>query len=90
MGNSFIHADIFFFITTIAVVIFSVLLVIALTYLVKILRDIRKVVHTVEEEMEHIKGDVYDARVGIRGSRVVQKIKGFLGIPNTKLRKRNK
>jgi uncharacterized protein YoxC len=84
MENSFLHADIFFFITTIAVVIFSVLLIIALTYLVRILRDIRKVVHTVEEEVEQIKGDVYDARIGIRESSMMKKIKQFLGIKKNK------
>jgi uncharacterized protein YoxC len=84
MENSFLHADIFFFITTIAVVIFSVLLVIALIYLVKILRDVRKVVHTVEEEVEQIKGDVHDAHTGIRESSMMKKIKQFLGIKKKK------
>ena len=90
MENSFLHADIFFFITAIAVVIFSILLIIALVYIVRILRDVRKVVHTVEEEVDNITEDMHDARIGIKESRVVEKIRYWLGVKKKTSRPRKK
>ncbi|MDQ3244757.1 MAG: hypothetical protein M3P22_00180 [bacterium] len=41
--DSFIHADIFFFVTTVAVVIFTILLCVALYYFIQILVNIRAI-----------------------------------------------
>jgi hypothetical protein len=42
--QSIVHADIFFFVSTIALVVISAALLVALYYCVRILRDVREVV----------------------------------------------
>ncbi len=51
-------ADIFFFVTTIAVIFVSVALVVVLVYLIKILRDALYVSHKVKTESDEIIKDV--------------------------------
>jgi uncharacterized protein YoxC len=50
--NTLIHADVFFFITSIAVVIISIILIIALIYVVKIFRDIKKLTEIAKKEAD--------------------------------------
>ncbi len=56
--EGFLKADIFFFVTTIAVIFVSIVLVVALVYLVKILRDFLYVSHKVKTESDEIIKDV--------------------------------
>ena len=49
--NTLVHADIFFFVTTIAVVVVAAALAIALMYLVRILNDVKKIAEQVREEL---------------------------------------
>lgn len=50
--NTLIHADIFFFITTIAVIIFLILGVIVFIYIIGILRNIKKASDIIGEKIE--------------------------------------
>lgn len=59
-------ADIFFFITTIAVVVISVVLVIALIYAVKIMRNVRHISDLAKEEMDELVKDVKELRGHVR------------------------
>jgi uncharacterized oligopeptide transporter (OPT) family protein len=52
--NTFIHADIFFFITTIALVVVTVLLIVAFIYLFNILGRIRRIIQKTETEMDSL------------------------------------
>lgn len=63
--NTLVHADIFFFISTIALVIISLFVAVALFFVVKILRDvqvvvskIRKAGNELEEDFEHLRSAV--------------------------------
>jgi uncharacterized protein YoxC len=58
--DTVLKADIFFFVTTIAVVAFSILGGIAFLYLIKILRNIKKATDKLEGEIEAI-GENADA-----------------------------
>lgn len=58
--ETLIHADIFFFVTTIAVAAFGILGTIAFIYLIGILRDIRKASRKLEGEIDAI-GDNAEA-----------------------------
>lgn len=64
--SSFLQADIFFFITTIAVIIFGVILGFSGYYLIKILKNLREMTDTVHEEVRLIKQDIDDLRSGVR------------------------
>jgi len=65
--ESLIHADIFFFITTIIVVILGILFAVILFYIAKILADIREISRIarsesgdIAEDIKHIRQEVND------------------------------
>lgn len=60
--DSFIHADVFFFITSIAVIMVTAFSVAALIYLVRILRDFNKISSKVKDETELIADDINQLR----------------------------
>jgi len=63
-----IHADIFFFVTTIAVVALSIALLIALFYIIRILRTMKEVSDLIKIESQHVAGDVEQLRATIKNS----------------------
>jgi hypothetical protein len=68
--DTLIHADIFFFVTTIAVVVVTLLVVTVLIYLIKILRRIRTIAEEIKDETIFIRQDIHTARTQM-------KIEGF-------------
>ncbi len=64
--DTLIHADIFFFVTTIAVVVVAVVLTVVLIYLAKILSDIKKITAQVHEETILFREDLHDLRIEVR------------------------
>lgn len=60
--NTLIHADIFFFITTIAVILLVILLIILLAYAIKIVRTISSIAETVKTESENVVEDIAELR----------------------------
>jgi hypothetical protein len=64
--DTLIHADIFFFVTTIALVVVTIGICIALFYVIKILRDVRAISETARVESKLIAGDVEKLRNNIR------------------------
>jgi hypothetical protein len=64
--DTLIHADIFFFVTTIAVVIVTLLLAIALIYLIKVLNRIKNIAEQIREETVLFREDVHDLRDSVR------------------------
>jgi hypothetical protein len=66
MENNLIQADIFFFITSTAVILVSVLVIVVLAYLVLILKDFRGVSAKVKEETDLIAMDINEARAYFR------------------------
>ena len=69
-------ADVFFFLTSIAVVVVSVLLAIAFYYFIKILRDIKAITEMAKEEGEILAEELSQLRASIKEEG--GKIKGFL------------
>jgi hypothetical protein len=64
--QTLIHADIFFFITTIAVILVTLVSVIVLVYIVIILKDVRELSRTIKKEGEEIIQDVHVFREEIK------------------------
>jgi chromate transport protein ChrA len=60
--DQLVKADIFFFITTLAVVVSSIVLTVAFIFVIQILRDVRYVTKRVRSEADDIIADVHDAR----------------------------
>ena len=64
--DTLIHADIFFFVTTIAVMVVAAAFTVVLIYLVKVLRDVKSITEQVREEAVLFREDVKDLRGEIR------------------------
>ncbi len=61
-----VHADIFFFITSIAVIVVGAGALIALYYAIVILRDVRAVVEKIRQASEEIEEDFESLRANIK------------------------
>jgi len=64
--QTFIHADIFFFITTIAVILVTLVSVIILVYIVIILKDVRELSRIIKREGTEIAEDVHTFRQEVK------------------------
>lgn len=60
--DTLMHADIFFFVTTIAVVLVAIVFTIALIYLIVILKRVRDIAEQVREETILFREDVHQLR----------------------------
>jgi hypothetical protein len=56
--SELVHADIFFFVTTIVVVAVGITLTVALIYIIGILRDVQEIIRTAKAATEDIKGSI--------------------------------
>ena len=75
MNDSLVQADIFFFITSIAVVVLSILGAILLFYLIRALRKVDEVVSIVKREVETVRDDITQFRASVHAHK---KIAGHL------------
>ncbi len=64
--ESLIKADIFFFVTTIAIACVSTVLIVISVYIVKILREVFKIAEKAKMETDNIVSDIRDLRETIR------------------------
>ena len=76
--NEILHANIFFFIASIAVVCFSILIGIALYYVIKIMKLIRSILERVEAGSEVLAEDAARIRAMIAEGGIISKIFGFI------------
>jgi hypothetical protein len=90
--DTLIHADIFFFVTTIAVVIVAAALTIALIYLAKVLSDVKEITKQVKEEtvlfredVKGLRGDIQ--REGFRAERFLMFVKNLFKKTKTRSKK---
>jgi xanthine/uracil permease len=60
--NNLIHADIFFFVTTIAVVLIAALVIVVILYIVRILSDVHYISSVVRKETDHLAEDLEEIR----------------------------
>jgi formate-dependent nitrite reductase membrane component NrfD len=67
--NSLVHADIFFFVSTIAVVLVTILLIILFIFIVKILQDVRNFTRKARTEGEFWVYEMRNFRQSSRFSR---------------------
>lgn len=72
-----LHANIFFVITSIAVVVFIILVAIALYHVIKIIKSLRRIVERIEMGSERIAEDVEDVREFVRTSNPIAQILRF-------------
>ncbi|MDO8443131.1 MAG: hypothetical protein Q7S81_02665 [bacterium] len=81
-------SEIFFFITSIAVVILTIFIGIVAAYLIRILRNVDNISKTAKDEAALIKEDVADLRQNIRDEGI--KVKSFVRFFNKLKGRKNK
>jgi heme exporter protein D len=64
--ETFLKADIFFVITAVAVVVLSVLVGVAVVYLIRILKNVREISDTAKREADLLAADIDDLRTGVK------------------------
>ncbi|MEI6490364.1 MAG: hypothetical protein WCO16_01220 [bacterium] len=64
--DKLVHADIFFFITTCAIVLLTIILAVAFVYGIFIAKNVHYVVKRIKEESDNISGDIAHARQKIK------------------------
>ncbi len=77
--DKLVHADIFFFITTCAIVLLTIILAVAFVYGIFIAKNVNYVVKKIKEESDNISGDIAHARQKIReqGMKVASYVEFF-------------
>jgi hypothetical protein len=66
--NTLIHADVFFFVTTIALIVVAVGVVIIIVYVIRILRDVAAMSRTIKKETEVVLGDIELLRTSVKNN----------------------
>jgi hypothetical protein len=66
MNNSFIQADIFFFITSISVILIVIVALFILYYIFKSAKAISRIINRIESESEKVVDDIENLRVRIK------------------------
>ncbi len=64
--SDFVKMDVFFAVSTFAVIVVAIMLALALYYIIKILRHVEHVSHIVSEEGELVRGDIAEMRSAIK------------------------
>jgi len=64
--DSLIHADVFFFITSISIFIVTVIIVIAAFYIIKILRDLKHISERAKTEGDELLDDMKKLRENVK------------------------
>lgn len=82
MNETLIHADVFFFLTSIAVIVATIVLGIAGIYIILILRDVKEIARLARHEAEVLKENVAAVREAVQAeaSRARSLIGLFLSI----------
>ena len=83
--DQFLKQDIFFFVTTVAVVVLAILLAILIIYIIKISKDVKYISHKAKSEADLISQDLSDLRENVKKKGA--KLKYFLSFFNN-LRKK--
>lgn len=67
-----LQANVFFYITSVAVVLVTIFIIVILAYVISILRNVKRISDTLQEGSEVIKGDLGELRKNLReeGSKV--------------------
>jgi len=64
--ENILHSDVFFFVTTIAVVVVAIFFIIALIYVIRILKNIKDLSDIVKNDVKFLSGDLSGMRKKIK------------------------
>ena len=72
--NEVLHANVFFFITGIAVIVFTALLCVALFHGIKVLKSLRRIMERIEMGTEVIAEDMQNVRAYFSGEGIIRRL----------------
>ncbi len=88
--NEFLKMDIFFVVTTVAVVVLTILIVFGLVRVLRILKNIEDISLMVEEEGQKLREDIAEVRRSVREEGIRAKhLLEFLGMGTRRRRKKS-
>lgn len=78
--DAFVKMDIFFLVTTVAIIVLAIFVAILLFYVLRTARDVSEVVHIVRRETERFAKGASSARMRMKGhgESILQKIIAFV------------
>ncbi len=85
-----LQTNIFFIITSVAVVLFTLLVCVLMFHLIKIVKAIRRIVDRVEAGSEVLADDLDNIRASLNPAKLVQFVMGFVPGVKPKTRRRSK
>lgn len=88
--ETLIHADIFFFVTTLAVILIASLFAVVIIYIVRILNDFRYISRVVRKETDLLAGDIEEIREEVKRQGVFGGISAMISALVNGLGKRSK
>lgn len=89
--NEVLHANIFFFITGIAVIVFTALLCVAIFHAIKVLKVLRRILARIEQGAEEITEDMQNVRAYFAEDGLLTRlILKFVGKPKARSTKQEK
>jgi hypothetical protein len=77
--NTLVHADLFFFITSIAVIVFASACLVLVIYLIIVARDVMFIVRMIKNQAISMRDDIEHFRASIRNISVKDWIRSFTG-----------
>lgn len=83
-----LHANIFFVIASVGVVLFTFLVCIALYHVIKVIRSIRRIVERIEAGSEIVAEDLQDLRTTLSPRRIISLFFGMMGGRASRSRRR--
>lgn len=88
--DEILQADIFFFIASIGVVLFILLVSIALYHIIKIIRSIRRIVDRIEVGSEAVADDLRELRATLSPTRIFSLLLNLTGVHGSGGRRRRR
>lgn len=75
--TEFLEANIFFFITSVAVVVFTIFLCVAMYFVIRILRSVKNITERIDEGSESIADDIKQLRQYVAQGSLISQIIGL-------------
>ena len=75
--NTLMQTDLFFFITTIAIILMTIGVCVALFYIIRLVREVEQAWHTTKKRAEEIGENIQDAKDELLESPMIQLITSF-------------
>ncbi|MCB9810968.1 MAG: hypothetical protein H6779_04980 [Candidatus Nomurabacteria bacterium] len=82
--DEILHANIFFFVATVATVVFMILISVILYHVLRIIKSIRRIIEKIEAGSEILAGDISDLRAQFMNGGFISRLLAlFMGFSNS-------